>query len=212
MKRIINTIGAPLLLVVFLTAAACGSVDEPVRFSTDWPATSSDYEETSSQWTRRGVLRAPLAQQASQLMEIYATYLSTAWRAAYVARQANLQKLNGSRKAELEGEQQETAKAHHEVELLITTYHQQHNDLHRERSIWRVTLVDDQGNEIVAEKVERDRRPREVIAAEFEHFGDFAEAYIAKFPATPQLLSGKKFSLRVASSLGMVEVDWVSKK
>ncbi len=208
----VKGIGVGILLALSLASGGCGSVDEPVRFSAEWPATSSDFEETSSRWTRRGVLRAPLDQQASQLMEIYATYLSTDWRAAYVERQATLQKLSTQRKAVLLGEQQETAKKHHEFELLITTYHQRHNDLHRERSIWRVTLVDDQGNEIAAEQVKRDRRPREVIAAEFENLGDFAEAYVARFPAAAGILSGKKFSLRVASSLGMVEVDWVSKK
>lgn len=199
-------------ILLTFSLLACGSVDEPVRFSTDWPAKSTDFEDISSRWTRRGVLRAPLAQQANQLMEIYATYLSTDWRAAYVDQQAGLQKLSPARKDELVGEQQASAKSHHELELLITTYYPEHNELHRKRSIWRVTLVDDQGNEIAAEQVARDRRPREIIAAEFENFGDFAEAYVARFPAVPELLSGRKFSLRVASSLGMVEVDWVSKK
>tara|TARA_R110002096_G_scaffold299503_3_gene494086 strand:- start:54898 stop:55536 length:639 start_codon:yes stop_codon:yes gene_type:complete len=212
MKNLARNIRLSVILTAAFFSASCGSVDEPVNFSTEWPTKSPGYEEAATRWTRRGVLRAPLEQQASQLMEIYATYLSNDWRAAYVERQSKLQKLNGPRKAELAGQQQQTALAHHEVELLITTYYQRHNDLHRKRSIWRVTLVDDQGNEIVAEEVERDRRPREVIAAEFEHFGDFAEAYVAKFPAAPELLSGKKFSLRVASSLGMVELDWVSKK
>lgn len=211
MKRSIQR-GLLVLLPALTLGLGCASSSAPVRFSQEWPGAARDYEETSQQWTRRGVLRAPLKNQASQLMEVYATYLSTDWRASYVDRQSKLQKLSSARRVELEGEQKETAAKQHEVELLITTYYPQHNDLHRERSIWHVALVDDSGNEIAAQNVERDRRPREVVSAEFENFGDFAEAYRVTFPAEPAILKGKKFSLRVSSSLGMVEVEWVAQK
>ncbi len=199
------------ILALALTSA-CGAAPERVRFTSEWPTKASNYEDTAIRWTRQGVLRAPLSQQASQLMEVYATYLSTEWRAAYVNRQARLQKLSETRTEELATQQQEVAKTHHELQLLVTTYYSQHNDLHRERSIWRVILIDGNGNEVAAESVERDRRPREVISADFENFGDFAEAYTVRFPHTPALLTGESFSLRVSSSLGMIELDWVAQK
>ena len=111
MKNLARNIRLSVILTAAFFSASCGSVDEPVNFSTEWPTKSPGYEEAATRWTRRGVLRAPLEQQASQLMEIYATYLSNDWRAAYVERQSKLQKLNGPRKAELAGQQQQTALA-----------------------------------------------------------------------------------------------------
>ncbi|MCP4446698.1 MAG: hypothetical protein GY811_15330 [Myxococcales bacterium] len=212
MRKFARFIGLGCLVLApsFAVGIGCTHTAERVRFTQEWPGTAGDFEETSEHWTRRGVLRAPLEDQASQLMEVYATYLSTDWRASYVDRQCKLQRMSGERRLELEGEHQESAAKQHEVELLVTTYHPQHNDLHRERSIWRISLVDDSGNEISAQSVERDRRPREIVSAEFDNFGDFAEAYRVVFPAEPAILEGKKFSLRVSSSLGIVEVEWIA--
>ena len=82
--------------------------------------------------------------------------------------------------------------------------------MHRDDSIWRVALIDANGNETLAKSIERDRRPRQLIGAEFDNFGDFAEAYRVTFPYSTELLEGHQFSLRMSSSLGTLEVDWVA--
>lgn len=199
-----------LLASAAFLSASCASPAKPVRFSDNWPSQVDSYENTARSWTRRGLLRASLADQASQLVEVYATFLSTEWRAAFVERQSKLQKLSPSSKSSLASAQRKIASEVHVVQLLVTTYHPQHNDLHRDKSMWRVSLVDSEGNEIPAQKIEKDRRPREVIAAEFRNFGDFAEAYQVTFPHAPELLQGKTFALRMGSSLGSVEVNWTS--
>ena len=199
-----------LLSLISLLTIGCGSAPKPVKFSTLWPTETISYEDSTDNWTRRGLLRASLANQASQLLELHATFLSTEWRSAYVDRQAELQKFNDSARKEMTEQQQKLGSAHHQVELVISTYHPEHNDLHREQSIWRVVLVDEAGNEFPAEKIERDRRPRQLISAEFNTLGDFSEAYLATFPFVDSILSGKKFSLRISCSLGTVEVDWIS--
>jgi hypothetical protein len=190
--------------------ASCAQNAKPVRFSDSWPDKVNSYESTANSWTRRGLLRASFADQGSQLVELYATFLSTEWRAAYVERQAKLRKLSANSRKSLEANQQKIAAEGYVVELLVTTYHPSHNDLHRDGSIWRLALVDGEGNETLAAKIEKDRRPRELIAAEFKHFGDFAEAYRVTFPHSPQLLHGKVFALRMGSALGSVEVNWKS--
>jgi len=202
---------ASILVAAAFLMTACGSPAKPVRFSDAWPDKVSSYESTSKSWTRRGLLRASFADQGSQLVELYATFLSTEWRAAYVERQTKLRKLSPGSRDSLEQDQKKLASQGYVVELLVTTYHPSHNDLHRDGSIWRVSLIDGNGNEIAAEKVEKDRRPRELIAADFRKFGEFAEAYQVTFPRAPELLTGKSFALRMGSSLGTVEVDWKSK-
>lgn len=198
-----------LLLFALLTSlAACGSSPQPVHLTEEWPANVDSYRDVTDRWTRHGILRASFSDQGSQLLEVYATFLSSEWRAAYVERQAKLQTLSAASRKELEDAQRAIAAENHQVKLLISTYHPQHNELHRERSIWRVVLVDDAGNEIAVSSIEKDRRPRQLIAAEFDNFGDFSEAYIASFPHEAALLRGKAFSLRVTSSLGTVQLGW----
>lgn len=199
-----------LLSLAAVLLASCFQQSKPIRFTDAWPKQASSYEATTKAWTRRGLLRASFTQQGSQLLELYATFLSTDWRAAYVGRQAELQKLSKAARESLEQEQRKLASEAYVVKLLVSTYHPEHNDLHRDRSIWRVALIDSEGNEIPAEKIEKDRRPRSLIAAEFEKFGDFAEAYQVTFPHSPELLQGKEFALRIGSSLGTVEVKWES--
>ncbi len=198
------------LLVCGLLAAAtgCFRASQPVHLSEDWPKKAGDYSDATDDWTRRGLLRASFDDQGSQLLELYATFLSTEWRAAYVQRQAELQTMSEASRKELEDAQRKIAADSHQLVLLVSTYDPKYNDLHRERSIWRVVLVDDAGNEIAATNIDKDRRPRQLISAEFKKFGDFAEAYLVTFPHAPAILSGKKFSLRVTSSLGTVQVDW----
>ena len=205
----------PALLVVLTAAAAllvasCAQNARPVRFSDAWPDKVDSYESTAKSWTRRGLLRASFSEQGSQLVELYATFLSTEWRAAYVQRQAKVRKLSNDSRKSLEEDQRKIAADGYVVELLVTTYHPSHNDLHRDGSIWRIALVDGDGREIQAAKIEKDRRPRELIAADFKHFGDFAEAYSVTFPRSPELLQGKVFALRMGSTLGSVEVNWKS--
>lgn len=201
-------IASLFLCCLVALSSACFSKSQPLQFTEEWPARVDDYQDVTDKWTRRGLLRASLSDQGSQLMELYATFLSTEWRAAYVQQQAELQTMSDASRQKLAAEQKQIAAESHQVKLLVSTYHQQHNDLHRDRSIWRVVLVDGAGNEIPATKIEKDRRPRELIAAEFEKLGDFAEAYLATFPPAPTLLAGQLFSLRVTSSLGTVEVKW----
>lgn len=202
------------LLLISLASAlvfvSCSQSAKPVRFSNDWPDKVNTYEVTSKSWTRKGLLRASYADQGSQLVELYATFLSTEWRAAYVERQTEIRKLSPGSRETLEQDQRKIAAEGHVVELLVTTYHSSHNDLHRDGSIWSLALVDGDGKEIPAIKIEKDRRPRELIAADFRHFGDFAQAYRVTFPHSPELLEGKVFALRMGSALGSVEVNWIS--
>ncbi len=201
---------ASFSIAALFLLAACGSPPKPVTFSDAWPDRVNTYDSTSKSWTRRGLLRDSFANQGSQLVELYATFLSTEWRAAYVERQTKLRKLSQGSRDTLVQDQKKLASQAYVVEILVTTYHPSHNDLHRDGSIWRLSLIDGSGNEIPAEKIEKDRRPREVIAADFNNFGEFAEAYQVTFPRDPDLLKGQSFALRMGSSLGSVEVNWKS--
>ena len=190
-------------------ASGCGArAAGPVNLDGTWPEQPGSYRDVYQQWTRHGVLR----KYPSIILEVYATFKSPAWRAAHAAYLAERRNMsNAARAVLLEQTRQVSETEPYEVQILLTTNERRENDLTKgKRSIWRVVLVDQQGNEIEPLSIERDRRPREVIAAEFPDLGDFAEPYIARFPRDIALLGPEvaKFSLKIGSARGGVELVW----
>lgn len=198
-----------VLVAGVLAVSACGSrAAGPVSLDGTWPERPGSYGEVHAQWTRHGALR----EYPSVVFEVYATFKSPAWRAAhamYLAERQNMS--NAARAVLLEQTRVASESEPYEVELLVTTNERRENDLTKgKRSIWRVVLVDQQGNEIEPISIERDRRPREVIRAEYPDLGDFAEPYVARFPRDVALLGPgvEKLSLKMGSPRGGVELVW----
>ena len=128
-----------------------------------------------------------------------------------MAHTADAQKLSVSSHQALRDEQSKAAADVYEVHLLVTTGERRENDLQKgEKSIWRLALRDDQGSEVTPSSVERDKRPVDVIRAEYPDMSDFATAYVVRFPRTLDVLrqGAKQFSIIMASTRGGVELVW----
>src|ERR1043165_798447 len=94
---------------------------------------------------------------------------------------------------------------------MLSTWDRRENDLDRgKRSVWRVVLIDEAGQEIEPIEIVRDRRPLFVVRAEFPALGEFATPYIARVPRTAELFGPKarQGRLRMTSPRGGVEVGW----
>lgn len=198
--------------------AGCGASEPPVTMSSAWPSKAGDFDDVSERWTRHGRDNAGLGgherHRLEQTIDIYATFKSPEWRAAYIAHEADRHHLSGAAIRELTEKQQKEDAEHYEVALLVATHDRRSNDLQKgARSAWRVALVDDAGTEIVASEVKRDRRPRVEIAAQFPHMGDFHEPYVARFPRSVDLLrpGARRFQLKVTSEQGGVVLEWRGK-
>src|SRR5262249_13011211 len=103
----------------------------------------------------------------------------------------------------------------YEVELMVTTWDRRENDLDRgKKSIWRVVLMDEQGNEIEPLEIVKDKRPAFTIRTDFPAFGDFATAYVVRFPRDKQVLGPdvKRLRLHMSSTRGFVTLDWLAKQ
>jgi hypothetical protein len=210
-RRTHRNIRVPVLVAGALAVLAlgCGSrAAGPVSLDGTWPEQPGSYRDVHEQWTRHGVLR----KYPSIVLEVYATFKSPAWRAAHAAYLAERRNMaNAARAVLLEQTRLASESEPYEVQLLVTTNERRENDLTKgKRSVWRVVLVDQQGNEIEPLSIERDRRPREVILAEYPDLGDFAEPYVARFPRDVALLGpdAARFSLKMGSSRGGVELVW----
>jgi hypothetical protein len=187
--------------------AACGG-PQAVDLSPSWPERADDYDDAYRAWTRHGRIR----KDYQQVLDLYATFKAPAWRAARVAHLADTQSLSPEARQRLHAEQVKAAEEEpYEVQLLVTTHDFRENDLSRgESSIWRLVLVDDRGNEVEPVEIKRDRRPIEVLRSEYPDMGDFAMAYIVRFPRTIEVLrpDATKFSLKMASVRGAVNLVW----
>jgi len=184
--------------------AACAAAPPPVDLSGTWPARAGDYHDVTKEWTRRTVLRGHF----QQTLELIATFRSPPWRAAAAAREASAR---GATDGTVESLARAAAEGDYEISLVVTTYDRAENDLDRgARSSWKLALVDEQGTETPPIEVVRDRRPPDVIRAEVPEFGDFATAYVARFPRSAAALGpdAKRIKLRMWSSRGAVQLVW----
>jgi hypothetical protein len=199
-------LGLGLALAVGLVAGGCGGATA-VGFSEQWPNQAGDYRDITADWTRHAELNAGY----QEALVVDATFKSAEWRAASIERTVRLGGLDGTQRAALTQQAQKDLAEHYEVQLLVTTWDRRENDLHRgPKSVWKVVLIDDAGVAIEAASIERDRRPENVLRAEYPALGDFSQAYIAKFPRRVDLLrsSARAFKLRIWGARGAVEMVW----
>ncbi|ACY17594.1 hypothetical protein [Haliangium ochraceum] len=199
----------PLLLALVLVAAACGpKASGAADMDGTWPTTPGDYDEVHERWTRH----AQLNDYGTLLLDVYATFKAPPWRAAHAEYMAEQQGMsNAARTAYLAQEREISESEPYEVQLLVATNDRRENDLQKnQRASWRVVLVDAQGNELAPLSINRDRRPREVIRAEYPQLSDFAEAYVVTFPRDHALLGAdaSHFALRIGNARGSVEMLW----
>lgn len=191
------------------TLAACAAEPVKVRLVEDWPTQTGDYTAVTSAWTRTAQLRG----EYQEVLDLAATFKSSEWRAAHAVRDADHRMLAGDAREQVIAQAQADAAGPYEVELLMTTWDRRENDLdHGKRSVWHVALVDEQGHEVAPIEIVRDKRPPFTVRSEFPAFGDFATAYVARFPRTPALLgpTAKLVRLRLSGERGGVELAWAA--
>ena len=200
-----------LVAVAVLATAGCAAVRPPrVDLAGAWPAqppSADEFKKIDRRLTRRATLRAGF----QQVLDVHATLRTPRWRAAWAEREIAVRDLPPADAETLRAEARAAAEGDYEVTLVVVAYERSENDLDRgERSIWRLSLVDDGGVETPAAEVVRDRRPRDVLRAEVASYGDFAEVYVARFPRAANVLrpDAEQVTLKIAGTRGRVELTW----
>jgi hypothetical protein len=188
--------------------AGCAGAPPPVTLAGDWPAQCGNFDDVTDAWTRHGTFR----RDYQEVLSVEATFKSPEWRCAHAMRVAKARGLDAAATAKLIEDEKATAAKAHDVELIVTTWDRKENELARPNAVWTATLIDGQGRSIAPAKITRDKRPKHVLRAEFPTVGDFAEAYVASFPADPPVLAPgvKSVRLRLSSERGNVEVAWTA--
>jgi hypothetical protein len=203
---------AIVIAIGSIVVAACATKPPPrVPLCECWPdEVAGDYDSVTKRWTRDGSLRG----EYQEVLDLSAVFMSPEWRAIHAAREAKQRGLVGEQREQLFANAKKAALADpFEVELLVTTWDRKENDLDRgKRSVWHVVLVDEQGKEIEPLEIVKDKRPQFTLRSQFPAFGDFATAYIARFPRVPGVLGPnvRKLALRMSSERGAVELIWAA--
>lgn len=194
--------------VVALVAALAGcpkAAPSPALDGT-WPAQPDPYETATETWTRHGKLN----RDYQLVAEVHALIKSPQWRAAWVSERAAKGKMSAQARSELEAKEQQADREALEIAVILTTWDRAENDLDRgERSVWRIVVVDQAGNEHLPVEIKRDRRPENVLRTEYPGYGDFSRVYLVKFPRDGLLGPGvSQIGLRMSSPRGGIELTW----
>ena len=206
LPRVIHSVRVAIALVWL---AACSSTRPVVRLTEDWPATIRDYGDVVDDWTRKAQLRG----EYQEVCELVATLKSAEWRASHAVHDAEIRGLTGDARAKHVAESRADVAGPYELEVMVTTWDRRENDLDRgKKSVWRVVLIDEKGDEIEPLEIVKDRRPVYVVRAEFPALGEFATPYIARFPRTASIFgpTAKQVRLRMSSPRGGLEVLWMA--
>lgn len=201
-------LGLLWLALSAVAAAACGGAEPSVRLVEDWPAAAPrDYDAITERWTRQARMRGTY----QEALELAATFKSSEWRAARAEKDADARGLEGEARKQRMEQAQADAAGPYEFELMVVTWDRRESDLERgAKSVWRVRLLDEQGFEVEPLEVIKDKRPPFIIREEFPAYGDFATAYIVRFPRTKPLLGPgvRQLRLRLSSARGGVSLIW----
>ena len=172
--------------------------------------TSKDYEKQLERWTRHG----QLTNDFDQALQLDATLRSPEFRAAYAAKYIEMYKVAPESQPKVRGDLLSDGADSFEFHVESATHDYLLNDLTGAKSVWRVTLVDDQQHEVVPSEISlvRERRRLEM---EFYPYADiFSKGWRVRFPraradGTPLVGSDtKSLTLRMAGPQGAVELVW----
>ena len=196
-------------LVALSLLVSCATASPTVRLTDDWPTAIRAYPEVVAEWTRK----AQLSGDYQEVCELVATLKSSEWRASHAVHDAEIRGLTGDARAKHVEQSRADVAGPYELEVMVTTWDRRENDLDRgKKSVWRVVLIDEQGQEIEPVEIVKDRRPTFVVRAEFPALGEFAVPYIARFARTAAILgpAAKQVRLRMSSTRGGLEVRWTA--
>ncbi len=210
----LHTAAAALVTVLACVASpvllgGCTVTYPSVRLTDDWPAHAREYAHVVHDWTRKAQLHG----NYQEVCELAATFKSAEWRAAFAMQDADVRGLVGEGREQRIAQSRAEVAGPYELEIMLTTWDRRENDLDRgKKSVWRVVLIDETGQEIEPLEIVRDRRPSFVVRAEFPALGEFATPYVARFPRTRPIFGpgAKQVRLRMSSTRGGLEVDWKS--
>ncbi|MDB4966897.1 MAG: hypothetical protein JWN44_2586 [Myxococcales bacterium] len=193
-----------------------GCAGAPPRVSLGDPSptpTAKDYVDQLKKWTRHANLRSDF----DAALDVDATLRAPEFRYAYAAKYIELYRIGEENQARVRGEILTDGADSYEFHVETATHDYALNDLTSTKSIWRLTLADDQGHEVTPASVTSVKERRQLDMEFYPYASIFSRGWVIRFPraradGTP-LVGGdtKTLTFRFAGPQGSVDLLWVLK-
>ena len=196
--------------LALIALAGCGGSTPPVSLSAPKQKISHrDYEKIRGRWTRD----SRIIKKLDTTLRVHATLFSPELNAAYAARRAHMFKLPARERADLERQLNADWSESFVFLVAAATIDQSWNDFGEKRSVWRVSLASERGDQVTASSI-RSEPVNATLKELFPFIGRFHKVYFFRFPRTlpdgGNVLgdSAREVKLRFAGALGQTELVW----
>ncbi len=203
-----------LALGAVILVGGCASA--PVKVSLAEPATppsAKDYVDELKRWTRHAHLRNDF----DQALDIDATMRSPEFRHAFAAKYIEIYKIGVENQPRIRGEILSDGADSYEFHVETATHDYALNDLTSAKTVWRVTLIDDQGHEVSPSSVNALRERRALDQEFYPYASIFSRGWQIRFPrartdGSPLVgTDTRSLTMRVAGPQGTVDLVWLLK-
>jgi hypothetical protein len=201
--------GVALLLV------GCAGAPPPVSLADPTtPPTAKQYVDQLKKWTRHG----HLLNDFDAALDVDATLRSPEFRAAYAEKYLKVYRVGPDRAAKVRGDILSDGADTYEFHVETATHDYDLNDLVGSKTVWRVTLVDDQQHEVLPTEISLVRERKRLDAEFYPYATLFSRGWRVRFPRTridgSPLVGNdtKSLTLRFAGPQGSVDLVWTLAK
>jgi len=209
-------LGRPLgLLLLALSAPQGGCAPPLLSLSSTADPTGTSYGKSLDRWSRHG--RIISQTEFDTQLVVTATLRAPAFQRAYIDKYLKTYAIVDSwEKARVEKEQAEQTQHGLALFLLTKTHSASWNDLRLPAGKWRLSLLDGEGREVQADRVDT-LSTRQAVEQTLlgEPTDAFTKLWSVHFPSNASdgqpfpAPSTRKISLRVAGPLGQTELLWL---
>jgi hypothetical protein len=207
--------GVPVLALLALVGGCASSTPRYVDFSDSSRSyRSEDYDPVFTNWSRHA--KAVVVYQGT-VIETWAVYKSWDFRQAYIERYSKIYNLGEAERAALTNAQREASRQTYEFHVAVQMTNYKWNDLDKDSSPWRISLVDGKGAEIAPRRVELLKLPELYETQFFPNRTEFSQTYLIRFSRAEAEASGfggpssGRITLRIASPLAKNDLVWEAK-
>jgi hypothetical protein len=172
-----------------------------------------DYSQVLGSWTRHTKL---VRLDIGTVIEMWGTFKSWDFRQAYIEQYAQVYSLSEGDRTALYAAELEASRQSYEFHVAVQSTSFKWNDLEKEESPWRVSLVDGTGAEIFPASITVEKLPELYETQFFPNKTEFSRTYRIRFNRTEADSAGfagpgsGRLILRVASPMGKAELVWQS--
>jgi hypothetical protein len=170
----------------------------------------TDYGTVYGRWTRHDYAM----HDADKALEVWATLKSWDFREAYVEHYASLYALSDADRETLRKGQLDSLHKYYEFHVTTQSAEFDWNDLEKDKTAWRVTLVDALGHELSPEPIKIQRLPDAYEREFFPSKTPFTKTYSIRFltKATGDFAGAQtgELTLRFLSPVGRLDLVWKS--